>query len=89
MTLPHEQLKKMEAKNVGRTEPLIGTEETQEKGIRARAIISCSKCKTKKIFRNVILRKNLELLVVTLKILDWMTCEKCGGIIQLEMEFEI
>ena len=57
--------------------------------IKVRAIISCPTCTYKKKFKNQFSRKDLELLVVTLKIFQWIVCDKCGELINLELEFDI
>ncbi len=57
--------------------------------IRVRAIITCPNGDYKKKFRNQFLRKDIELMVVTLKIFDWMVCHRCGEILDLNLEFDI
>jgi len=74
------------------------TKESSEKAISAsedstliqvRAIISCSSCSYKKKFRNQFPRKDLELLTVAVKVFDWMTCNTCGDLLKLDLEFKI
>jgi hypothetical protein len=55
--------------------------------IHVRAIISCPSCGYKKKFRNQFLRKDLELLVVAAKVFEFITCNKCGDLIKLDLEF--
>jgi len=55
--------------------------------INVRAIISCPSCGYKKKFKNQFLRKNLELLTVAVKVFDYITCNKCGDLIKLDLEF--
>ncbi len=57
--------------------------------IQVRAIISCPKCEYKKAFRNQFYRKDIEMMVVSLKIFDWIVCDKCGDLLKLELEFQL
>lgn len=57
--------------------------------IQVRAIISCPECTYRKTFRNQFARKDLELMVVALKVFDWMVCNTCGELLNLDLEFEI
>ncbi|GAG64059.1 unnamed protein product [marine sediment metagenome] len=57
--------------------------------IKVRAIISCPSGDYKKKFKNKFPRKDLELMVVAFKIFDFMTCSKCGELLNLNLEFEI
>ena len=57
--------------------------------IKVRAIISCPSGDYKKIFKNQFPRKDIELQVVALKIFDFLTCSKCGELLDLNLEFEI
>ncbi len=57
--------------------------------INVRAIISCPSWDYLKKFKNRFPRKDLELLVVCIKIFDFMTCSKCGELLNLNLEFEI
>ena len=57
--------------------------------IQVRAIISCPTCSYRKNFRNEFHRKDLELMVVALKVFDWMVCNKCGELLQLDLEYKI
>jgi hypothetical protein len=61
----------------------------REDVIKVRAIISCPSGDYKKKFRNQFPRKDLELMVVAFKIFDFMTCSKCGELLNLNLEFEI
>jgi hypothetical protein len=55
--------------------------------IHVRAIISCPNCGYKKKFRNQFPRNQMELLVTCIKIFDWLTCNKCGDLLKLDLEF--
>ena len=57
--------------------------------IKVRALISCPSGDYKKKFKNKFPRKDLELMVVAFKIFDFMTCSKCGELLNLNLEFEI
>ena len=57
--------------------------------IKVRAIISCPSGDYTKKFRNQFPRSQLELMTVAFRIFDWMTCPKCGELLNLNLEFEI
>ncbi len=57
--------------------------------IKVRALISCPSGDYNKKFKNIFPRKDLELMVVAFKIFDFMTCSKCGELLNLNLEFEI
>jgi hypothetical protein len=57
--------------------------------ITARATIYCPKCGYSRTFRNRFQRENIELVVVSFKILDWMSCERCGTMLNSRLEYEI
>lgn len=63
--------------------------EDREDLIKVRAIISCPTCEYVKKFKNQFPRNELELMVVTLKIFDWLCCNKCGELLNLTLEFNI
>ncbi|MHA1669854.1 MAG: hypothetical protein ACTSV5_04655 [Promethearchaeota archaeon] len=65
------------------------TSDSSDNLIKVRAIISCPTCTYKKKFKNQFPRQDLELMVVTLKIFDWMVCSKCGELLNLTLEFDI
>lgn len=60
-----------------------------DKLIKVRALITCPNGDYKKKFKNQFLRKDLELMVVTLKIFDWLVCHRCGELLNLDLEFNI
>ena len=62
---------------------------TQESLIKVRAIITCPNGDYSKKFTNSFPRSQLELMTVALRIFDWLTCEKCGELLKLNLEFEI
>jgi len=57
--------------------------------ILVRAIMKCTTCGKEKKFVNQFLRKDLELMVVALKVFDWMVCNKCGELFRLDLEFKL
>ena len=61
----------------------------QDHLIHVEAIISCPSCGYKKRFRNQFKRKNIELMTVALKVFDWMVCNECGELLDLNLEFQI
>ena len=74
--------------NKNATEYAFESSETQDI-INVRVIISCPSGDYKKTFKNRFPRKDLELMVVAFKIFDFMTCSKCGELLNLNLEFEI
>ncbi len=74
--------------NKNATEPTFGSSEMEDV-ITVRAIISCPSGDYQKKFKNRFPRKDLELMVVAFKIFDFMTCSKCGELLNLNLEFEI
>ncbi|MFX1324817.1 MAG: hypothetical protein ACFE8N_07665 [Promethearchaeota archaeon] len=57
--------------------------------IQVRAIISCPNGDYKKKFRNQFSRKEIEMMIVSFKVFDWLTCSKCGELLKLDLEFNI
>ncbi len=57
--------------------------------IKVRAIISCPNGDYKKKFTNQFLRKEIEMMIVSFKVFDWLTCNKCGELLKLDLEFNI
>ncbi|MHA1732639.1 MAG: hypothetical protein ACTSU5_11905 [Promethearchaeota archaeon] len=57
--------------------------------IKVRARIFCPNCGFEKIFRNQFKRDDIELIVVTFKILDYVTCPKCTGLLSTEFSYEL
>jgi hypothetical protein len=59
--------------------------------IKVRVKITCpnSTCSFKKSFKNQFHRSDIELLSVSLKCFDWMCCERCGELLDLDLEFQI
>ena len=57
--------------------------------IRVRAIMMCPSCAWRKAFKNEFHRKDIEMMVVALKVFDWLTCPRCGDLIGLNLEYDI
>jgi hypothetical protein len=57
--------------------------------IKVRAVITCPNGDYKKKFRNQFLRKEMEMMIVSFKVFDWLTCNKCGELLKLDLEFNI
>lgn len=57
--------------------------------IKVRAIISCPNGDYKKKFKNQFSRKEIEMMIVSFKVFDWLTCNKCGELLKLDLEFNI
>lgn len=61
---------------------------TEHEGIEVRAKIFCKNCGYSRVFRNRIDRNNMELIVVTFKVLDWTTCPKCNELLSTHFEYD-
>lgn len=57
--------------------------------INVRALITCPNGDYNKKFRNQFLRKEIELMIVSLKVFDWLCCVHCGELLNLNIEFII
>jgi hypothetical protein len=57
--------------------------------IKVRAVMSCPSCSFKKSFKNQFHRSDIEMMVVSLKVFDWMACTRCGDLLNLDLEFQI
>ncbi len=63
--------------NTEHTRERISLVEKGEDVITARITIRCPYCSYKRVFKNKFSPSNIELVTVTFKIIDWLTCEKC------------
>ncbi|KKN15210.1 hypothetical protein LCGC14_0988340 [marine sediment metagenome] len=80
--------KKMEIDNTkGSIEGTVNSSENSDL-IKVRAILSCSSCGYKKKFRKQFRRSQMEEIMVSIRIFDWMTCS-CGDLLDLNLEFNI
>ncbi len=57
--------------------------------IRVKVIMACPNADYKKSFKNKFNRGNIEFLTTSLKIFDWMTCPRCGELLNLYLNFEV
>lgn len=57
--------------------------------INARIQIICPQCGYKRRFRNTFTCDNMHLVNISLGIIDWMTCERCGSLFDTKIEFLI
>jgi len=76
-----------DSSNVGKKSP-SGSERAADL-IQVRAVITCPSCEYRKVFRNEYYRRDLELMVVALKVFDWLTCTRCGELLLLNLEYKI
>jgi hypothetical protein len=87
------EVKEMESKPTIKNENSSGNHislvEKNEDVIRARITLECPYCSYKRSFRNAFSPSNMELINVTFKILDWLTCEKCDHQLNFSLELFI
>ncbi|MCP4763494.1 MAG: hypothetical protein GY870_17100 [archaeon] len=76
----------MDSKNTNMDVVLITKGESL---IDAYIFLRCPNCGYSRRFRNQFTADNMELIIVTLKIVDWLSCEKCGDLLHSEFEFHI
>ena len=57
--------------------------------IRARITLECPYCSYKRVFKNEFSPSNMELITVTLKIIDWLTCDKCDHQLNFNLDLFI
>ncbi len=79
----------MEIDNIKNTSGKSDSASEHSDLINVRAIISCPNCGYKKKFKNQFPRNQMELLVTCVKIFDWLTCNKCGEMLKLDLEFNV
>lgn len=70
-------------------EPEISLITEGESLIKARITLFCPSCKTNRKFKNVFSKDKIGLIIVTLKIIDWLTCDDCGDLLDSKIEYEI
>jgi DNA-directed RNA polymerase subunit RPC12/RpoP len=58
-------------------------------GIPVTARLSCPRCDYGRVLRNRFERGDVEILVVSMKVLAWLTCPECGSLLDLECDFLI
>lgn len=79
----------MEIENINKSRDKSESASEHSDLISVRAIISCPNCNYKRKFRNQFPRNQMELLVTCIKIFDWLTCNKCGDLLKLDLEFTV
>jgi len=67
----------------------LNRSELENRIIKVRALISCPTCGYIRKFKNQFPREDLELMVVAVKVFDWMVCSTCGDLLKLDLEFNI
>ena len=72
----------------GNTKESQNESEFEKNIIKVKATLSCPNCTYKKTFKNQFYLKNIEQMIVSLKIFDWMVCS-CGELLNLNLDFEI
>ena len=55
--------------------------------IHARITLKCPHCSYKRTFRNEFSPSKMDLITVTFKIIDWLTCEKCDHQLNFALDF--
>lgn len=77
--------------NSGKVAAETGKDSTtppEETMINVKAILECNNCGYKKVFKNKFKRDDMEMLVVSAKVMAWSVCE-CGELIEFSLEFDI
>lgn len=57
--------------------------------IHAHITLECPYCSYKRIFKNQFSPSKMELITVTFKIIDWLTCDKCDHQLNFALDFFI
>ena len=68
----------MEVSLISNGEPLI----------TSRISLICPTCSLKRTFKNTFSNDKIDLILVSLKIIDWLSCE-CGDLFSSQIDFEI
>ena len=68
----------MEVSLISNGEPLI----------TSRISLICPTCSLKRTFKNIFSCDKIDLVLVSLKIIDWLSCE-CGDLFNSQIDFEI
>ena len=56
--------------------------------ITSRISLICPTCSLKRTFKNTFSCDKIDLILVSLKIIDWLSCE-CGDLFNSQIDFEI
>ncbi|MHA1684326.1 MAG: hypothetical protein ACTSUE_25540 [Promethearchaeota archaeon] len=65
-----------------------GDDSPSESKILVKAVLACPNCGYRKAFKNKFDREEMEMLVVSAKVMAWSVCD-CGELIEFSLEFEI
>jgi hypothetical protein len=57
--------------------------------IKVRISIICPRCGYERVFGNELTIDKMELILVTIKIIEWLTCEICDTLFDNTIEFTI
>ncbi|MBD3194122.1 MAG: hypothetical protein GF317_03645 [Candidatus Lokiarchaeota archaeon] len=60
-----------------------------DSNIEVKAHITCPNCGYNKTFKNKFHRKDIEMMIVSLKVFDWLACNNCGELLKLNLDFLI
>ncbi|GAB4314211.1 MAG: hypothetical protein Kow0069_15560 [Promethearchaeota archaeon] len=63
--------------------------EAGPQSVPVRMLLHCPACGYERRFRNEFNRANVDLMVVTFKVLDWMTCPKCSEFLENEFVYDL
>jgi DNA-directed RNA polymerase subunit RPC12/RpoP len=63
--------------------------EKNEDVIQARITLECPYCSYRRVFKNQFSPSKMELITVTFKIIDWLTCDKCDHQLNFALDFYI
>ncbi|MHA1913517.1 MAG: hypothetical protein ACW990_04395 [Promethearchaeota archaeon] len=79
----------MEINNTQENKDKAASSSENDDLIRVTANISCPSCSYKKKFKNQFPRKDIEMMVVSIKVFDYLTCSRCGDILKLDLDFNV
>ncbi len=57
--------------------------------ITAKITLQCPNCHRTRRFRNTFTGDKIDLILVSIKIIDWLSCDDCGFLYNTGIEFEI
>ena len=63
--------------------------ENGEDVIFARIILLCPYCSYKRVFKNQFSPSKIELITVTFKVIDWLTCENCNHQLNFALDLHV
>ncbi|MHA1869947.1 MAG: hypothetical protein ACTSU2_11640 [Promethearchaeota archaeon] len=59
------------------------------KPIKTTILVKCPNCGYKRKFKNEFTLDKMDLIIVSIKIIDWMTCDRCGSLLNTEVHFTL